>query len=115
MNIFKPTWKKIIMALLGSVLFGLFLGINLYYAGSCWFSDSCAAYSPIKLFFAYIFSWPILVMGKLLAADSDNFVNNFDPVIFHKFGWLVIFLYYYLLVCVIEFIMKKRSYYGNIK
>lgn len=105
-TILKPTWRKIILSIILAFVFGIMLGLFLYIDGTCWFSEgnTCAAYSPLQIFFAYLFSWPILLMQKLMVGNY----NNFDSVIEYKFGWLAILLYYYLLVGFIGLLINKN-------
>jgi hypothetical protein len=104
MKIFKPTWKKIIIALVISL--GLsFLGSYLHLVGSCWFSYPCTAYSPIKLFLAYIFDWPTFI---ILRITGGNFDNNFYQAFVYEFGWLVNLIYYYVIVSIVTYFIRLK-------
>ena len=106
--IFKPTWKKILSSLL-SYIIAVFLGFNLYFSSICLTSgNDCVAYSPLKIFLAKILWLPIFVKQKFFYGYTDN-VSNLDPIFFGKFGWLVLFLYYYLIVSIIDYFIRQRS------
>ena len=106
MSNFKPTIKKVFISLVLSIVFGI-LGLFFYFWGSCGFvgDTSCAAYSQIKIFFAYVFVWPILIMQKLMIGNS----NNFDTVVNKNFGWLALWVYYYLVVCIAIVLVQKKD------
>jgi hypothetical protein len=96
MNIFKLTWKKIILSLVLLLILGWAIGGYLFFSGSCFsiiwgYIPHCANYSPVKLFFAYVFSWPFLITQTQIG----------------YFGWLVLWIYYYFIASLSIFIYKK--------
>jgi hypothetical protein len=80
-------------------------GLFVYLSGVRFHDHDCAAYSPWKVFAAYVLSGPIFVLQKIFFGSVDN-VPNFDPVVIGKYGWLAVGAYYYLLVSLASHVMK---------
>ena len=106
-NAFRPTWSKVGVSLLAALSLGGG-GLFLYFTGICWFGGhDCAAYSPSRIFLAYVLSLPIFLMQKIFFGSVEN-VTNFGPVVFGKSGWVAVLIYYYLLVSVADHFIRRR-------
>jgi len=96
LTVIKPTWRKAAASLVASLILGQG-GIFLYLASTGWFADH--GYSPYGRLAAYVLSWPVFLIYKVFFGSVQNAVN-FDPVVWSKFGWLCLWIYYYILVLV---------------
>ena len=103
-TIFAPAWTKAAVSLVASFLLGTG-GLFVYLSGICVHDHDCAAYSPWKVFAAYVLSLPIFVLQKIFFGSVDN-VPNFDPVVVGKYGWLALWVYYYLIVSLASHFIK---------
>jgi|SRR5579859_448086 len=101
----RPSWIKLAIALFSAGLLSM-AGFYLYFNGSCWSSpaNDCAGYSPTQLFFAYLFSWPVFLIQKV--STGSAYSSNYDRAVFHEFGWLALWAYYYTIV---SFVMYFRT------
>jgi hypothetical protein len=105
-TISAPTWTKVVV----SAVAGFFLGLGglfVYLSGVCFHGHDCAAYSPWKVFVAYVLSLPVFVLQRIFFGTVDN-VPNFDPVVIGKYGWAAILVYYYLVVSLASYVVKFR-------
>jgi hypothetical protein len=100
---FAPTGTKVVSPVSGCLL-GLG-GLFVYLSGVCFHDHDCPAYSRWKVFAAHVLSWPIFVLQKIFFGSVDN-VPNFDPVVIGKYGWLAVWVYYYLLVSLAGHVMR---------
>src|SRR6185369_18026528 len=90
----KPNIFKILVTVFLALL-GTCISVYLYFISSCWSGgNTCAGYSFIGVAGSYVLGWPILLLQKFIVGSYENF----DPVIFKKFGWLAMLAYYYILV-----------------
>ncbi len=55
---------------------------------------------------AYTLCWPVILIGKM--TNGPWRINNFDPIVWHKFGWLALSIYYYLIVSLIVAVRNSR-------
>jgi hypothetical protein len=46
----------------------------------------------------YLLCWPVIVIGHM--ANGPGPISNFDPILIGKFGWLALWIYYYVLVSI---------------
>ena len=103
----KQRWLVICLSLAPAFLLGLLAGPLLYSFSHCYDGgNDCAAYSPTRIFLAYVLSWPILVMGFVFDFSHSDSLNPFrsgNP------GLLVLWAYYYFLVSGIDFLFKLRT------
>ncbi len=102
--IFAPTWTKAAVSLVAGFFLGLG-GLFVYLSSVCFHDHDCAAYSPWKVFVSYVLSWPIFVLQKIFFGTVDK-VPNFGPVVIGKYGWLAVWVYYYLIVSLASHAMK---------
>ncbi len=106
MNVLKPTWMKVSVSLLAAIILGGG-GLYLYLSAVCFVGRDCAAYSPSRIFVAYVLSGPIFLMQKVFLRSVDN-VHNFDPIVFGKCGWLALWGYYYALTSIAAYFIRTR-------
>lgn len=78
-----------------SIVAALILGIGglfLYFGFVCE-GPNCPASSSFGVLLAYVFSWPIFLMQDLFVGPV-SWGTNFDPIIFDRFGWLALWVWY---------------------
>ena len=105
--IVKPSLPTVSVSLAGAIFLGVG-GLYLYLSTVCFGGGrDCAAYSPARIFVAYVLSAPIFLMQKAFFGTVGD-VTNFDPIVFRKFGWLAPWGYYYVLTSVVAYLVRSR-------
>jgi hypothetical protein len=68
----------------------------------------CLAYSPTRRWIAFLLAPPIFIMQRWIFGTVDN-VNNFDPVIYGRFGWIALWAYYLAITSgTIALVVRRR-------
>jgi len=92
-RIFKPTGLKVSGCLVSAIFFGG-AGLLCYAV----FHDFRAARLDLAndagVFAAYVLAWPVILMG-MFSNPLWPEIPNFEPILFERFGWLALSLYYY--------------------
>jgi len=98
------------MRLLFSVVAALILGICAIFFVLLQYlferGTDCAAYSPTRRGISFLLAPPIFLMQRWFFGTVDN-VANFDPVIFGRFGWLVLWAYYWGIIAGAMHLLKR--------
>jgi hypothetical protein len=92
---------KLAVSLLATIAFGG-LGIGLY----LYFVSLHHAEGPTPTIIAYALCWPVILLGRM--SNGPGPIDNFDLIVWHKFGWLALSLYYYLIVSLIVALRRGR-------
>jgi hypothetical protein len=109
LSFLRPTWTKLLLSAVTTVILGAG-GLFLYFFSTC-FAEAghdCAAYSPFGVFVAYVLSWPVLALQVIFSPGLANH-QNYDFVLFHRGGFLALWVYHYMLVCVLTSVVSRRS------
>jgi uncharacterized membrane protein len=103
----RRRWLAICLSLVPALLLGLLVGPLLYSLSHCWAAgNDCEAFSPVRIFLAYLLSWPILIM-QFVPAFSHN--DSLNPLRSGNPGLLILWAYYYFLVSGAEYLVKLRT------
>ena len=102
--------KTALMQLLFSLVAAVTLGtcaMFLYIFSTCWNGGTdCTAYSPTGRWISFVLAPPVFLMQRWIFGTVDN-VANFDPVIFDRFGWLVLWAYYLGIIAGARHLLKR--------
>jgi len=89
---FRLTWLKAFLSLIPALFFGWLIGQLIYMSGHCSRGGTnCLDYSPTKIAFSYLLSWPLMLLNAVLGKYA-SFWQGIVPL------WL----YYYFLACVVD-------------
>ena len=106
----KPTLKAVLLRLFLSAGLSWILGwiaLILYFFSYCWNGGTdCAAYSPTRRWIAFLLAPPIFLMQSWFFGTLDR-VSNFDPVVFGKSGWAVLWAYYAVVTYAVESLINR--------
>ncbi len=103
----KPLLKGLVLRLLLSAVAALIfsgIGMGLYFLGFCW-DDTNAACSQTRRWIAFLLAAPIFLMQRLFGRAENR--TNFDPVVFGKFGWAVLWAYYYAIIRAVSPLIRR--------
>ena len=93
---FRPNLRKILLAIALAHVLGYFVGGIAYLMSNCLGNGpGCAAYSPVGVFVGYVLLWPALL------GPQGNVLLNIAT-------YPVVWLYYYVLVCVVWSFINPR-------
>jgi hypothetical protein len=110
---YRPGWLRVGLSLIPAYVFGWVIGPAVYDFSICWGGGGtdCPAYSRTGIVLSYLLSWPIFLLGSLLEKVGANLhVESLNPV---APGFLLLWLYYYLLVSAADHIARRRKMSGK--
>jgi len=106
----RPVPRTILLRLLLSAGAALILGaiaLPLYWFSFCIDGGTdCLLYSPTRRWMAYLLAPPIFLMQSWFFGTLDR-VANFDPVVSGKYGWAVLWAYYYVVISAVAPLIRR--------
>jgi hypothetical protein len=98
----------VILSLVPAFILGWIVGPVLYSFSHCgWVAETnCPSYSPTRIVLSYLLSWPISLLGSLLAKFGVYLhVGSFNPFVPE---FVLLWLYYYFLVSIADSLSLRR-------
>lgn len=89
----RPSWAKVLASCAAAIVLGG-AGMFLY----IFYVPLDATRPLVPRLTSYLLCWPVVVIGHLAYGPSP--ISNFDPILIGKFGWLALWIYYYILVSI---------------
>ena len=104
----RPTWPRVVLSLVPAFILGWIVGPALYSFSHCtWAAETnCPAYSPTRIALSYLLSWPVFLLGSLLAKFGVYLhVGSFNPF---APEFVLLWVYYYFLVSIADSLSLRR-------
>jgi hypothetical protein len=98
----------VVLSLVPAFILGWIVGPALYSFSHCGWADetNCPAYSPARIALSYFLSWPVFLLGSLLAKFGVYLhVGSFNPF---APEFVLLWVYYYFLVSIADSLSLRR-------
>ncbi len=104
--VLKTVCVRLFLSAAASSILG-FIALGLYFFSYCSGGGTdCMAYSPIRRWMAFLLAPPVFLMQSWFFGTLDQ-VSNFDPVVYGKFGWAVLWAYYFGVISAVMPLIRR--------